>query len=168
METVTVTTEAGVFEFRAEERIMDSLQIEQTAVKYAGGYEALSELKLLSTKYYDEYHQKLKEMLGNERYSECVELLRKGDESSEEKQKIIKEFVQTASAEFSKFLEVNTMFENVYKIARAAVLQVFKTGTTRLEQLPTPDALKVIEKLEEELIFFRRQKAPTTSDNTAI
>ena len=58
METIKVTTEAGEFEFRVEERIKDSLLIEQTAVKYAGGYEQLSELKRLTTIYYDEYHNK--------------------------------------------------------------------------------------------------------------
>lgn len=168
METIKVTSDAGEFEFRVEERIKDSLLIEQTAVKYAGGYEQLSELKLLTTKFYDEYHQKLKTVLSEEIYLERIATLAKGPESADEKQQVVREFLEVASPEYLRFMEVNNMLENVYKIARATVLQVGKPGLTRLDELPSEQAMSIIEKLEEELIFFRREKTATAPVNTVI
>ena len=160
METIKVTTEAGGFEFRSEERIMDTLQIEQLAAKFAGGYENLAELKLLTTRYYEEYQQKLKQALTNEEYQKRIEILKQGDEVAEEKQQILKELIGLAAMEFTKFSEVNNTLENVYKIARASVMQIQRHGTPKLEDLPTDKALEIISKLEEELIFFRREKEP--------
>lgn len=168
METIKVTTEAGEFEFRVEERIKDSLLIEQTAVKYAGGYEQLSELKRLTTIFYDEYHSKLKQVLSEEKYLEKISVLTKGSEAADEKQQVIREFLEIASPEYLKFMEVNNMLENVYKIAKATVLQVDKPGVTRLDDLPSEYALSLIEKLEEELIFFRRKKKSTAPVNSVI
>lgn len=166
METIKVTTEAGEFVFRTEERIMDSLQIDQLAAKFAGGYENLAELKILTTRYYEEYQQKLRQELDEEEYKKRLEILKKGDDAAEEKQQIIKGLIEIAALEFTKYTEVNYTLDNVYKIAKAAVLQIQRSGTPKIEELPTSAALEVIEKMEEELIFFRQQKAPATPVNS--
>ncbi len=165
METIKVTTKAGEFVFRTEERIMDSLQIDQLAAKFAGGYENLAELKILTTRYYDEYQQKLRQGLDEEEYTKRMEVLKKGEEAADEKRNIIRDFIKLADVEFTKFSEVNNTLENVYKIAKAAVLQIQKAGTPKVEELPTEQAFELIERLEEELIFFRQKKEPAAPVN---
>ena len=99
---------------------------------------------------------------------ERISVLTKGPEAADEKQQVVREFLEIAAPEYLKFMEVNNMLENVYKIAKATVLQVNKPGVTRLDDLPSEHALSLIEKMEEELIFFRRQKKSTATVNSVI
>lgn len=147
--------EKHTLEFLAEERISDSFKIDRKAVQLAGGYNELAELKVLISKYWGEYQAKVKETLGEPLFTEKNAIITNTKESNQTRFKVLQEFVEAAENEYSSYYEVKTTLDKIFMYARAIVLQVPTKGVPNIEELPAEVAMQVLEKLEENKVFFR-------------
>jgi len=146
------------FKFRTEETISDRMKIESEAVKLAGGYLQLADLKTAVEQGLNRLIETNKNRFGVEDYlkknTRLRELHEQQETQSEEYQNIFKNLNDNPN--FYSYLNLLNEKDSVYSYARLFVLCNQKPDGYNFYDQSEEDLKGIISQLELQKVFFRR------------